>query len=526
MSCGHGCKILRITDIALDGLAEHIFALTELVYVFDDYTNPDTFDAEKFTELGKMTQQATLRITQILKRMKLENPPMPALPALPPLPPLPPIPTSPVSRPVSIRHNTNLNRRSTTSSAGSMVSRSPRSPPDDMPVMGAQGGPDLGYNGGLPPRAAARATPRQSVVWTALPSPPKQAPPEPPTNPWQVGVRPSVGPIPEGEEAGRKEGGKEDDGPSGTDTANDGGEGGDGGDSEAPVQRRRRASTRADSPTLPSPKEPPEGLPNGLNPSPLPPPAAEASSSLNSYTLEFDFRQLDDEIDIWQDHASEPESPRSLAIRPPVPGRSAARPLSPRRQQQIIPLTIGTAGAQRQSNLSTMTTTTATTATTNRSSVFSITPYLNDLDQMHDMTVEPLSPTTPMTPNTIGRNGVKAISAFAPGSLPSPPPSVARPPIPQRYSQQIPLRIDEHADMEPVKPAVDIDSGLIPVDNARASFANGDVFVAPRPADCTIGPNSSFHLLKGFCAGAREAQTGGLGVRKVQKLVGILCLSF
>ncbi|KAL8382701.1 hypothetical protein RB595_006473 [Gaeumannomyces hyphopodioides] len=61
-----------------------------------------------------------------------------------------------------------------------------------------------------------------------------------------------------------------------------------------------------------------------------------------------------------------------------------------------------------------------------------------------------------------------------------------------------------------------LDSGLIPVEAELSVKAPEPI--PRRPADCSIGPSSSFHQLKGFCEGAKEVLKGGVGVKQVRKL--------
>ncbi|EJT77809.1 hypothetical protein GGTG_02914 [Gaeumannomyces tritici R3-111a-1] len=61
-----------------------------------------------------------------------------------------------------------------------------------------------------------------------------------------------------------------------------------------------------------------------------------------------------------------------------------------------------------------------------------------------------------------------------------------------------------------------LDSGLIPVEAERSVKAPEPI--PRRPADCSIGPNSSLYQLKGFCEGAKEVLKGGVGVKQVRKL--------
>lgn len=58
----------------IDEIAQYRSGLTDLLWEFDDYIEPDDFDAEKFTELQALSRKAAPRICDILLRMKLEAP--------------------------------------------------------------------------------------------------------------------------------------------------------------------------------------------------------------------------------------------------------------------------------------------------------------------------------------------------------------------------------------------------------------------------------------------------------------------
>lgn len=62
--------------------------LEDLLYDFEDYTELDSFDADKFVEIQVATKSFALVVIDLTKRLKVEVPKR----AFPPLPPLPPIP--------------------------------------------------------------------------------------------------------------------------------------------------------------------------------------------------------------------------------------------------------------------------------------------------------------------------------------------------------------------------------------------------------------------------------------------------
>lgn len=57
-----------------DDIAGYRTELTDLLWEFDDYTDPESFEVEKFLELQSLSRKAAPRIYDILMRMKLEAP--------------------------------------------------------------------------------------------------------------------------------------------------------------------------------------------------------------------------------------------------------------------------------------------------------------------------------------------------------------------------------------------------------------------------------------------------------------------
>lgn len=77
--------------------------LEDLLYDFEDYAEPDTFEPERFTELQAATKSLAMDVIDVIKKMKLDtpitppySPPSPS--KFPPLPPLPPLPLKSPSR--------------------------------------------------------------------------------------------------------------------------------------------------------------------------------------------------------------------------------------------------------------------------------------------------------------------------------------------------------------------------------------------------------------------------------------------
>ncbi|CAK7227987.1 hypothetical protein SCUCBS95973_006730 [Sporothrix curviconia] len=596
-----------------DGIAEHIDALNDLVYVFDDYTEPDSFDADKFKELGKTAQQTTLRITPILRRMKLEAPAtsVATATATTPIISCSPSPFPANAGLVGISRVNSVGGHSTTSYTSSVIAPSPRpddadlsggggvgagptmpsvprydtvvhdpltqQPTEDAPVMGIQSGPDLGWDNGQAPTSNPSSSPisnsvsspsptltRQSITPTTLPSileppparrtpspPPPPSIPDPPppvplVNPWQIGSRPAGLPIAEEPESeDQVNGAGEGSGAEGANSANsangvNGINGHANGVDIVVPERRRRASTRPDSPTLPSPTSAATPVLGGSSgyfiPPPPPPTSSFVSTSPQQYT-----RRLDEGVDAWQQQVNYEQqrlrsnstnpSPQTVSLRPDqlanppvnVPGMSATWSLpSQQARQSVAAPTSAPNGviSPRQSQISTITTSTASSA---NGSVFSFDSYLNGLsNQMRDSSLDPVSPVAvAVSPNSpTSGHQPQLLSSFGSGAVAHPPPAPPVHPvaqIPRTVPQMLPA---EQPGLEIIPPAVDIDPGLIPVDSPVLKQGAGreERVVSIRPPDCNIGPGSSFHLLKGFCEGAKEVQRGNIGVRKIKKL--------
>ncbi|CAK7206868.1 hypothetical protein SEUCBS139899_009674 [Sporothrix eucalyptigena] len=592
-----------------DGIAEHIDALNDLIYVFDDYTEPDSFDADKFKELGKTAQQTTLRITPILRRMKLEAP-------APPLPSTSPLFGNPSLAGISrVNSVISVGGHSTGSYTSSVTARSPR--PDDVdvtlagtpipvpsiprydtvvhdpltqqqqaqqqtedaPIMGILGGPDLGWNNGQQPPTSnpspsPTSNPANSPILTrqsmtplpSIPEPPtipespppppppsipNPPPPVPPINPWQLGSRPSVAIIAEGDES---EGHTND--PNGVNGTN--GTNGRLGGIDIP-ERRRRLSTRPDSPTLPSPTNATTPASPGHFFVPPPPPPTSSYSPFPPQSQSIP-RRLDDGVDAWQKQQQQQQQQQQHAdyegrMRSLSSNSSVVWPLPPQHQQQppqqrqSAPLPTSAPASNNPNNgvnnganngvnnvhngldlglgrMSRITGKTGSTASSTNDSVFSYDSIYDSFNnQARDSYLDPISPVagpagpaptlSPSSP--AGGNHAELLASFASRPAAQSPPV---PPVPVAPPQRQRLGPEEQPGLEIIPPAVDIDPGLIPVDSPILEQAAGkqEQVARIRPADCNIGPGSSYHLLKGFCEGAKEVQRGNIGVRKIKKL--------
>lgn len=77
--------------------------LEDLLYDFEDFAEPDTFEQERFAELQAATKSLAMDVIDVIKKLKLDtavtppySPPSPS--KFPPLPPLPPLPLKSPSR--------------------------------------------------------------------------------------------------------------------------------------------------------------------------------------------------------------------------------------------------------------------------------------------------------------------------------------------------------------------------------------------------------------------------------------------
>ncbi|KAH6640152.1 hypothetical protein F5144DRAFT_589695 [Chaetomium tenue] len=101
---GDGFREVMVQQASIENRRLH---LEDLLWDFDDFTQPDEFDQAKYAALQAATKAFALDIVETAKRLKLET----TAPAIPPggFPPLPPLPSrpetrsSPSSRPPSTR---------------------------------------------------------------------------------------------------------------------------------------------------------------------------------------------------------------------------------------------------------------------------------------------------------------------------------------------------------------------------------------------------------------------------------------
>ncbi|EAQ85510.1 hypothetical protein CHGG_09524 [Chaetomium globosum CBS 148.51] len=92
---GDGFREVMVQQASIENRRLH---LEDLLWDFDDFTQPDEFDQARYAALQAATKAFALDVVETAKRLKLET----AAPAIPPggFPPLPPLPTRPETRSV------------------------------------------------------------------------------------------------------------------------------------------------------------------------------------------------------------------------------------------------------------------------------------------------------------------------------------------------------------------------------------------------------------------------------------------
>lgn len=125
---------------SLEEIEEKRRRLDDLLYDFEDYTDPDTFEPDRYTDLQAATRSLALHVIDVIKRMKVDapmsplslgTPPVKAM--FPPLPPLPPLPSTRPSSRASTQTGGHSGPRATTPVTRREGSMQSRSPPPSMP---------------------------------------------------------------------------------------------------------------------------------------------------------------------------------------------------------------------------------------------------------------------------------------------------------------------------------------------------------------------------------------------------------
>lgn len=140
-----------LANFMTEDIEEKRRKLEDLLYDFEDYTEADTFEAERFTELQAATRALALHAIDLVKKIKLDPPnklPAYSAPASSKFPPLPPLPPMPATRSASVSSSvsgtpvgrTSRPRRAPTP-AGCRGGERSRSPPPALPQRSPDGPP-------------------------------------------------------------------------------------------------------------------------------------------------------------------------------------------------------------------------------------------------------------------------------------------------------------------------------------------------------------------------------------------------
>ncbi|KAK5624348.1 hypothetical protein RRF57_000064 [Xylaria bambusicola] len=489
-----------------DEIAQFRSQLEELLWDFDEYVEVKQFDAEKFSELQKVSKTAALKIVEILRRMMKLAPPMPILHSHAHLEAEP-----------STSMNTYLipeNKGKLTRYLDGSISG----------VITAEAGSD----GSLSNTAEALRSPRPNsdldrTSWrpSGPSEPPLGPPPAPPSiNPWQIGKSPTS-PVTHPEEW------------------------------EGYV---RRPPVAPDSPTIPQTQ--------------LVSPTKNQLDDLRSRELDEDGMRDEQEQQLraasrsegslsplqmnrWTNstqgsadsarsphvhpHAGFVRNPDSFApsqghgttISRAPSGTSATGNLSPRPDKRPGSRAASSLSRDRENNLAGQPGyPPRTTSVTNQNSysyvLSSRRPSTESINSSVFDIVESLSPTDTgpsMTPRQPFQSATAPYQAAGfPPRYPGPPP-LYQSPVSDRRTSGVTIR-SQSSGGRTAHPTVGlrgVDEGLIPVD-MESSMNEAPIRI--REPDCAITPASSFYKQKGLCKGAEEAQRGQLGFKRIKRPVG------
>ncbi|KAI2469885.1 hypothetical protein F4781DRAFT_203562 [Annulohypoxylon bovei var. microspora] len=511
-----------------DEIAQYRSELEDLLWDFDDYVEPDEFDAVKFEELQKASRKAAPKIVDILKRMKL----------------VAPAPTSArsSSRGASIAPDRNSHYEQIPTSI--VVDPPAPSSTDKLmeetelqlsSMMGAVAGPDEGLDANLPPRSVSdldRSNSHRSIVSDVTSDPP----PRPPSaDPWQVGSAPPVSPVEQHSGEG--------DGwdprppvPSDSPTIPHAQPVSPHGSLSGPLRLRRRTdepiklSQRDDDDRRMRAASRSFGTASDGSRSPRKSKRWTNSTQGSTHRSHSGFsstnRSPANEGNGWPGQLPDPSASRSPSdtssvLGQSIPENSAIRSQGPKTGLPPIPNY-----PPRGHSLA--------KPTGSRRSTPSHHPSTESINSSVFDIVECMSPTTPGAPTPplkkkSHRISVMSAEPLSPGS--QPPEYSGHPPMYQRtvtnpsVSSGVGTITNHSSSTLTARPHIvtnqlptGLDEGLIPVD-MESPRSDGQM-VPSRIPDCTIGPHSSFYKLKGFCKGAEEVMAGRLGFKKIKRPVG------
>lgn len=485
-----------------------------MLWEFDDYIEVDDFDAAKFAELQMQSRTAAPKIYDILLKMKLEAPanfnsqhfmsqlsppssphPMPTM-----LMPQMPAPSSVAGSSYAGRDSVSSSKTDTRSLGDAATAETAN---EQLRVL-----LDKAFNTSNNTNSVDLMSPPMPPPDRALPMPPPpppaavdQLPPRPPsTNPWDIRVKTFASdderPMRDGPQARRR----------------------------PPVDPALQTPVEGPSPSSPfTPAKnfsvPRSNYSDSTRSSSLMPDSARSSGLLQEYTLDGDEKHssLASQLTNYSmspTQTSRPRAPSSTTTysgsTPTIPeemsrdkairSRSTSRP----RPVPVMysPMPFRQQPRPRQPSY----------PTTSEERMEDMKPGPRN-DSLSDAAAQPL---------TSERRLSDAESLLDPNPLPvsTKPPVYERRPSginTEQLTQQSPLSALELARRNTGMTVNEIpDSGLIPVEpNMPAATP------ALPPQDLTIDNQSSFYVMKQFCAGATDVINGGIGVKRIKKPVGI-----
>ncbi|KAJ9155683.1 SH3 domain-containing protein [Pleurostoma richardsiae] len=444
--------------------------LEDILYDFEDYIDADTFEPDRFAELQAATKLLALDVIDVIKKIKVEiaTPAVASLPAFPPLPPLP------LSRPPS--HASAHSGRSSSRPTSQLPSHSrSTSPPASVTS------PEIKAKTSHLPPGATPSSPRMLVHPSKLPPSAKavsrarrQTPPSlarSDTKASRVSSVPSVDPLPPY-------------------TANEG-----------------HLEEHGDMPdTLPRPRR-------GSSPDILGHEGGQvriisrpgSMTDTESSAIDVSMFPLPRTTAWVSDQALPPPPPPPLPILSPIPRLRSARETL---QRETIPENEAVAHHIHHGH--------------------AITPSAGHSEHIEvGLSVASSAPSTPVT---FGLSPVDSVVSTAPSSITTTA-EASSTKIPESGTRSSSLAAHSGSAIPPISlpsAAGDYDEGLMLADewttvtSDGASTANGSRGSmisrgVQREADCSIGPRSSLHQMKGFCQGAQAFKVDGhtAGVKRV-----------
>jgi hypothetical protein len=500
----------------LDELAQYRAELEDLLWDFDDYVGVDEFDADKFDELQKCSRKTAPRILDIIKRMKLVTPM--ALSSLP-------------SRTMSLQSkSTSASARGDYDIPANIVVNSPSQ--SDMLIedaerqlrdmMGTVAGPDEGLEGIHTSTSATDL--HRSHSHRSEDSEDASEPPRPPSaDPWQVNHRPPINPRNAAETAlpFRAASPREDiPGPLQAHSRSPG-DGNAWVDKDDHERRLRAASRSAGAPSDGSVS--PSKSARWTNST-----QASANSSLNGHAHNLHSKNSSTGLSLSPPNGNDAHGWGGLVINSPAarsPSDASTRFTKP---SPSIPEEVLNQMHNRGESLSS-----TQSLQPKNSQPPKPLPYPKhrppSIDSVNSSVfdvVDFASNSSPVPPAK--RNSIISATPSSPYS-----PVVLQPPAypghhPVHYQHPVFRNNSASGSFSNqsastlntgLKSNPSIYDGLIPV-QTEGSICEG-MTMPMRNSDCTIGPNSSFYKLKGFCKGAEEFRRGGTSFKRIKRPVGV-----